>query len=48
MLAKKFVNYSASLSGILRATNSYFIVDLAIIACLAYLYLITLLPNVNT
>ena len=40
MFAKKFFNHSASLPAISRATNSNFIVDLAIIFCLADLHVI--------
>jgi len=48
MFALKFFYHSASLLGISRVTNSYFIVDLAIIVCLANFHVIAPLPSVNT
>jgi len=48
MFAKKFFNHSASLPAISRATNSDYIVDLAIIVCLADLHVMAPPPSVNT
>ena len=48
MFGKKFFNHSASLPAISRATNSYYIVDLAIIVCLDDLHVTAPPMSVNT